>query len=260
MITCKNAQQLFDRYLDGELSSSLQAELHAHRLNCNHCQQDLAILEACGDVVRMDTRELRLDSSFTNRVMLAYATQSRSPRRRWQRVSMWTAGSLATAASIALAVVMLKPSTTPPNIPSVIASDIVRTSVIAADTVAVPEPVRELLITTEGTQMTDAAKAELDATQQMSSSTVTSLLTPIVERAQRTFTSARRGTEELQMLLQLGMSAAKDSLDATAPTTNAKESSQPSAFDPAVPALDPFGPAFLREPTDSQSSNLPNAL
>ena len=249
MITCKNAKQLFDRYLDGELSSSLQAELHAHRLNCCNCQQDLAIFEACGDVVRMDAREPRLDSSFTNRVMLAYRVQGRSPHRRWQRVAMWTAGSLAAAASIALAVVMMQPAT-PPNIPSV----------TAGAKVAVPETVEDLLVTKEGTQMTDAAKAELDATPRMGSSTVMSLLPPIVERAQRTFTSARRGVEELQMLLQMGMSAAKDSLDTAASTTNAKESSQPSAFDPAGPALDPFGPAFLQEPTDSQSPNLPNAL
>ena len=37
MITCQNARQLFDRYLDGELTSSLHTELHAHRLNCSEC-------------------------------------------------------------------------------------------------------------------------------------------------------------------------------------------------------------------------------
>jgi len=249
MITCKNAKQLFDRYLDGELSSSLQAELHAHRLNCGECQQALAILEACGDVVRMDAREPRLDSSFTNRVMLAYRAQGRSPHRRWQRITLWAGSGLAAAASITLAVIWLLPSN-PLDLPSV----------VAGTSEAVPAPVQNLLMAKEGTQLTDAAKAELEAAPEMSAANFTSLLTPIVERAQRTFTSARRGTEELQMLLQMGMSAAKDSLDTAAPTTNAKESSQPSAFDPAVPALDPFGPAFLQEPTDSQSPNLPNAL
>ena len=44
MITCQHARQLFDRYLDGELSPSLQAELHAHQLSCSACQTELAML------------------------------------------------------------------------------------------------------------------------------------------------------------------------------------------------------------------------
>jgi hypothetical protein len=249
MITCKNAQQLFDRYLDGELSSSLQAELHAHRLNCSECQQDLAIFEACGDVVRMDTREPRLDSSFTNRVMLGYAVRRRSHRPRWQRIATWAGTGLAAAASITLAVIWMLPSS-PPNLPSI----------TAGAKVAVSEPAKEFLTAKEGTQLTDAAKAELDATPQMGAANFTSLLTPIVKRARSTFANARRGSEELQMLLQMGISTARESVDVAAPVTGAQESSRPSAFDPAMPVLDPFGPDLLQESTDSPSSNYPNAL
>ena len=249
MITCKNAKQLFDRYLDAELSASLQAELHAHQLNCSVCQQDLAIFEACGDVIRMDAREPRLDASFTNRVMLGYAAQRRSQRPRWQRVTMWAGGGLAAAASIVLVVVWMLPSS-PPNLPSA----------ILADKVAVDEPLEKFLIVKEGTQLTPAAKAELKATPKMGSANFTSLLTPVVDRAQRTFSSARRGAEELQMLLQMGISAARESVDAATPSANPEKSSRPSAFDPTVPVLDPLGPAFAPEPADSSSSNYPNAL
>ena len=57
MITCQHARQLFDRYLDDELSSSLRSELHAHVINCTPCQNHLAVLEACGDVIRLDKCE-----------------------------------------------------------------------------------------------------------------------------------------------------------------------------------------------------------
>ena len=54
MITCQNARDLFDRHLDGELSASLQTELHAHCLQCLSCQNELAMLETCGDVIALD--------------------------------------------------------------------------------------------------------------------------------------------------------------------------------------------------------------
>jgi hypothetical protein len=251
MITCINAKQLFDRYLDGELSSSLQAELHAHRLNCSHCQQDLAIREACGDVIRMDEREPRLDGSFTNRVMLAYRTQTRPTGRKWQRIARWGGSGLAAAASIGLAVMFIMTPQTP---------DLTRTEV-APFVEAAPKPVRELLIAKEGTQMTDAAKEELEAAPQMGAANFTSLLTPIVDQAQRTFTSARRGTEELQLLVQMGISAAAEKLDtATQSDTKTMGTSEPSEFDPSVPVLDPFGPTPMQEPTDASASGLPNAL
>lgn len=249
MITCQNAKQLFDRYLDGELSSSLQAELHAHQLNCGDCQQELAILEACGDVVRMDAREPRLDSSFTHRVMLAYREQRSSPHRRWRRIGLWAGSGLAAAASIALAVIWMVPNN-PPDLPSV----------TAAAKVAVPEAVQDLLIATEGTQLTEAAKAELKASPKMSAANFTSLLTPIVDRAQRTLSSARRGAEELQILLQMGAASARESVESAAPPSDGFDSSRPSAFDPTVPVLDPLGPASLQEPTDTASSNYTNAL
>ena len=57
MITCQHARHLFDRNLDGELSPSLQAELHAHQLKCPECQSELAMFEACGAVVALDVED-----------------------------------------------------------------------------------------------------------------------------------------------------------------------------------------------------------
>ncbi len=103
MITCRDANQLFDRYLDGELPVSLQTELHAHRLSCASCQDELAMHEVCGDVIALDRREPRLSEGFTDRVLLARRHPLAGPRRRWGRIALFVGPPLAAAASIALA-------------------------------------------------------------------------------------------------------------------------------------------------------------
>lgn len=114
MITCQHARQLFDRYLDGELSPSLQAELHAHQLSCSACQTELAMLEACGDVIMLDRRrEPKLSDSFTDRVLMARRAQLASqPRRRnWGRTLVLYGSPMAAAASIALVLTLMRPTT-----------------------------------------------------------------------------------------------------------------------------------------------------
>lgn len=103
MITCQHARHLFDSYLDGELSASLQTELHAHRLNCSACQNELALLEACGDVIAMDRREPRLSMSFTDRIMAAQLGRRVPQRRRsFSRTLRLVSAPLAAAACLAL--------------------------------------------------------------------------------------------------------------------------------------------------------------
>ena len=46
-MNCSEAEQLFDAFLDGQLTGSLRLELDAHRLRCRRCQQTLAMMEAC---------------------------------------------------------------------------------------------------------------------------------------------------------------------------------------------------------------------
>ncbi|MHC4798834.1 MAG: zf-HC2 domain-containing protein, partial [Planctomycetota bacterium] len=84
MITCQDARHLFSRYLDGDLSSSLKTELHAHQLNCSTCRDELSMLETCGEVIALDLCEPKLSESFTDRVLAAREAQLArvKPRRR----------------------------------------------------------------------------------------------------------------------------------------------------------------------------------
>jgi len=99
---CHEAQQLFDAYLDAELSASMTAELDAHRLQCAECRRALAILEVTGHVLSADPQPVALTGDFTNRLMACVET----PRaKRWGQVRryLYAAGPLAAAAVIALA-------------------------------------------------------------------------------------------------------------------------------------------------------------
>lgn len=68
---CAECEQLFDAYLDGELSGSLRLEFDAHRLRCQRCQRSLAAMEAIGSVLGGDRDVPDLPSDFTHRVMNA---------------------------------------------------------------------------------------------------------------------------------------------------------------------------------------------
>lgn len=68
-MNCRQAQNLLDCYLDGELPESLRAEVHAHRLTCPDCQRAMAVIEVAGDVISGDRPEPALSLSFTDRVM-----------------------------------------------------------------------------------------------------------------------------------------------------------------------------------------------
>lgn len=56
-------------YLDGELSPSLTAEVHAHLLQCPACQQQFEMMRACGDLIAKDAAEPILDAGFASRVV-----------------------------------------------------------------------------------------------------------------------------------------------------------------------------------------------
>jgi hypothetical protein len=113
MISCEDARHLFDAFLDGELTPSVRAEVHAHRLNCANCSHELALLEACADVIRTDRREPVLSGSFADEVMATYVDRRHVPSRRWQRIAIFTASPLAAAAVLVFAFMMLFQSTAP---------------------------------------------------------------------------------------------------------------------------------------------------
>ncbi len=78
-MTCRNVLQLRDVYLDGELSPSLTAELHAHLLQCPECQQQIEMLRACGDVIAKDDPNPVLPSGFASRVVASLARDASAP-------------------------------------------------------------------------------------------------------------------------------------------------------------------------------------
>ncbi len=106
MISCEQTQHLFDSYLNDELSASLVAEVDAHRLECAACRHQLALMEACGNVIRLDACEPRPSADFTDRLMAILDEEKAS--RPWLGISrgMKVAGGLlGVAAAIALLVV-----------------------------------------------------------------------------------------------------------------------------------------------------------
>lgn len=100
---CEQARQLFDAYLDGELSPSLATELGAHRLRCADCRQALALLEVSGHILRSDRDPVQASDGFTDR-LLACVDTAPSWRRKVLN-SIYIGGPLAAAAVIALAFV-----------------------------------------------------------------------------------------------------------------------------------------------------------
>ncbi len=106
MISCEQAQNLFEPYLNDELLPALVAELDAHRLECGTCRHQLTLMEACGNVVRLDTSEPRVSEDFTDRLMAILDEDQAS--RGWlgiHRRLKVAAGLLGVAAAIALVVV-----------------------------------------------------------------------------------------------------------------------------------------------------------
>lgn len=211
MISCKHSRQLFDRYLDGELSPSLQAELHAHQIACSDCQSELAMMDACGDVIRHDRREPRLDDAFTDRVMAVHrerqvirAKRWFIPQGPWYRAATIALSPLAAAASIALAVSLILPTFDAPQKRD-----------LAGIAVAVPEEAREILIATSGRELTEDARQALDETPQMSAvHFMDALLKPVVAQAQSTIEGARSSTAQLELLMQIGLAKPTEKLAA----------------------------------------------
>lgn len=204
MITCQHARQLFDRYLDGELSPSLQAELHAHQLSCSTCQGELAILEACGDVVALDRCEPRPSESFTDRVLLARRVQLSRKPRRWGRAALIAGSPMAAAASILLAISLIMPST-PELTPRVLGPG-------DGGLEAMPEGSRGTMV--DDRTLSAEEKRELEAAPQMPAGFMDTVLALGVDRTKDTVESAQGSLRELGLLWHQAFSDAGDQLAA----------------------------------------------
>jgi len=261
MITCQHARQLFDRYLDGELSSSLQAELHAHQLSCSACQSELAMLEACGDVVALDRCEPRLSASFTDRVLSARQAQLSRRPRRWGRRVLVVGLPTAAAASILLAVMLVMPSAQQPASPESVVAGMVTGVVAGGDdgVIAAPKVVRDVLGGSE--DRTDQEKRELDQTPEMpAAGFMEELLAQGVERTQESVGSLRSAMLELELLLRQGFSEATEKLvDQRRPDAGNKTVNDTPAERPIMD-LGPLGPLYLHPEPSSEATADPVLL
>ncbi len=139
LMTCRHVQQLHDAYIDGELSPSLMAEMHAHLLQCPVCQQQVELTRACGSVIARDDDEPTLDAGFAARVVAALQqkTPVRPPAletRRSRRQRLWriAAGAgLPAAAAVLFFCVLIWPSSAPSGTPRLVAGKAVEAAGLA---------------------------------------------------------------------------------------------------------------------------------
>lgn len=125
-MTCRHVEHLRDAYQDGELSSNLAAEVHAHLLACRECQQHFDMLRIAGEVIARDDARPLLDSGFASRVV-ANMTQNRVlvPRvvvsiedeRRWPWRRLFLTGSVPAAAAALFVAILIWPTSHTPQQP-----------------------------------------------------------------------------------------------------------------------------------------------
>ncbi len=77
VMNCRHVAQLRDRHLDGELSSSLSAEVHAHLLQCSGCRRQFEMFRACGEVIARDRAEPKLSPDFAAKLAARVVTTPR---------------------------------------------------------------------------------------------------------------------------------------------------------------------------------------
>lgn len=125
-LTCRNVKQLHDAHVDGELGPAMNAEVHAHLLQCPECQRQVELLRACGDVIAQDESEPSLGADFASRILASLPSGLETRRaRRHRRIRMFAGASLPAAAAIALFCVAIWPPTQSTGRPSVVAPAVV---------------------------------------------------------------------------------------------------------------------------------------
>jgi len=195
MITCQDARNLFDRYIEGDLPSSLQTELQAHRLNCPSCQNELVMLETLGDVISLDHHAPKLDDSFTDRVLSARREQLKAAKpRRWNRLMLYTAPPLAAAACITFFLFMTTPWSK------------THETVISGQAEKVPRVAVKLMTGPNGSPTTPEEQADLDATEEMAPPVFAEAIAKLLQKTHTTLEDTRRGVKDLELLLYLSLS------------------------------------------------------
>lgn len=101
-MNCEQAQQLFDAYLDGELSPSLKTELGAHCVQCADCRRAMALTQVSGHILSADRDPVELDVGFSDRLVACVDSRTNHWTVRFRRWA-YIGGPMAAAAVILLA-------------------------------------------------------------------------------------------------------------------------------------------------------------
>jgi len=211
MITCHQAVQLFDRYLDEDLSPSLQAELYAHVLHCSPCQSRLAVLEVCGDVIRMDRPEPQISAGFTERVMASCREELASraaglTRRPVARAALYAMSPLAAAASIALVFWLAMPTGVPVD-------NTAPGTVTMGIREAAPKEFRDNMTALTGRTLEEQAQAELESTPEIDALPfLEAFLKPVVEGTRHAVEGTRRSYKDVELLVRYGFAGMNERL------------------------------------------------
>jgi Putative zinc-finger len=102
VMRCEEARQLFDAYLDGELSPSLATELGVHRVRCAECRRSFALLEVSGHIISSDRDPVTVPDDFSERLLACVDVREHGWVAKVRR-TLYFVGPLAAAAVIAMA-------------------------------------------------------------------------------------------------------------------------------------------------------------
>ncbi|MBN2562208.1 MAG: zf-HC2 domain-containing protein [Phycisphaerae bacterium] len=125
LMTCRHVRQLHGEFIDGELSPSLMAEVHAHLLQCPECQRQVEMLRACGTIIRTDRSEPPMPSGFASQVVAMLPKRapgggSAVETRRARRQRLWrvavSASLPAAAAVLFFSILIWPPAETTPRL------------------------------------------------------------------------------------------------------------------------------------------------
>jgi predicted anti-sigma-YlaC factor YlaD len=222
-MNCEQARQLFDAYLDGELSPALATELGAHRVQCADCRRAFALMEVSGHIIASDRDPALPRGDLAHRLVACMESQPLR-RRSGLRRALYVAGPLAAAAVVALAFLGVFDQ---------------REFKVASETIKMPRPVRER-----------SPQVPAPGSEQRVQTVDERLLQEWLERTQQNMAAQRERGQSLQEAFQLTVSQLLDLLEEARDGTVGEEH-YPGAEVPA-----PVGPPETAPANDNDVEDL----
>lgn len=122
-MNCEDFQKLIDSHLDGELAGTLRLEFDAHRVQCDHCEHTVAVLESVTNVISAPQVAPMLSDNFADDVISKIElgrNETRALKYRGLRTVI-VAGAIVQAAAVLMFALWPRaasdplPVTTPPE-------------------------------------------------------------------------------------------------------------------------------------------------